>query len=110
GLVEQQTDDARGFIEPRETTGGGREPEAVHRVLAFVPRAAEAEHRAAVRHVVERGDHLREHRWGAVRHPGYERAETAPRRECAPRREQLPGLEHRTVRIAVERDEVIPRP
>src|SRR5205814_7525383 len=39
-----------------------------------------------------------------------ERADTHPRRERAPCGEQLPGLEHRTVRIAVERDEVIPRP
>ena len=45
-----------------------------------------------------------------VRNPGDEGPETDARRQRAPSREQLPGFEHRTLRVAVERDEVIPGP
>ena len=79
-------------------------------MLALVPGGAEAEDGAAVRHVIERRGHLREDRRVAIGVAGDERAEAHRRRERGPGGEELPGLEQRTPRVAVERDEVIPGP
>jgi hypothetical protein len=88
----------------------GPELVAVLGVVALEPPGAEAEDQAAVAELVDGAGHVGQQLGVAVAVAGHEHPELGPLGRHRHRRQQRPALVVRTVGLAVEGEEVVPRP
>ena len=92
----------------RDPLAHGSERVPVLVEVALLPARAEAEDHPALADVIDRPGHVGEELRVPVRVAGDERPELDPLGRLGPGRQERPALEVRTVRVAVEREEVVP--
>ena len=95
GVGQQPDDDLERLVEAVEALLQRRQVDAVGRALLLVPTGAEAELEAALRHDVDRGGHVREHRRVAVHVAGDEHSHPHPLGRLGQRGERGPALRGR---------------
>ena len=98
------------IAELAQAAAGGTELIAVLCVVAFEPTGTDAEVHPAARHVIESARHVDQQLGVPIAVTGHEHAEVRPARVGGHHRQQRPPLEMVGVGLAVQREEVIPRP
>ena len=109
-LLPALLDDRQVAVEVAQAAADGAELVAVLVVVALEPARADAEDEAAVADVVDRARHVGEQVRVAVRVAGDEGADLRALRRLRERGQHRPALEVLAVRVAAQREEVIPRP
>ena len=108
---KQRPDDADSLVEPVEALAEpASKVNGVRPVLLLEPAAADAENDPAAADVIDRGDDLGEQRRRTEHVGRHQRSELQPLGGGGKCRQGRPGLEHRLVGLAIDRQEMVPDP